>query len=211
MISVIGWERFQHADVAKNKLRAPSWIRVYTDLHSNADYLNLSGHRRAVLHGIWIEHARSRQNLPHDTRTLTRRLDLKVTTSDLIALEQAGFITFPHDNVTPNSSLEEKRVEKEEPQYVAPARGEVVRRLNHDAGLVGGSEGLSLGVVSEPASAEDSRPAGPVEVGGAARPGLEPFREAEGLGGRVARVPLRVEGWSTLADEVAARRAARGP
>ncbi len=88
-LHICHWDRFQHY-----KKRNPPWIRLYTDLLSRDDYLNLTGHRRAILHGLWIEYARSSRRLPDDTVTLSRRLELRVLRTDLDALNHAGFIEF---------------------------------------------------------------------------------------------------------------------
>ncbi len=81
------WEEFQHY-----KRREPPWLKVYTRLHSDDTYLDLSSHLRGVLLGIWIEYARSGCDLAVTTATLTRRLNVKVTTRDLETLNHAGYI-----------------------------------------------------------------------------------------------------------------------
>lgn len=89
-ISIPNWtgkRGFQHY-----KDRNPPWIKVYTELLSNDDYLELTGDQRAILHGLWLEYARSTCRLPADTRSLTRRLNLRVTSAQLKRLENAGFI-----------------------------------------------------------------------------------------------------------------------
>lgn len=68
------------------------WIKVYTRLLHDDNYLTLTGHRRAVLHGLWLEYATSRRELPDNTLMISRRLALKVTRRDLEALNHAGFI-----------------------------------------------------------------------------------------------------------------------
>jgi hypothetical protein len=83
------WDEFQHY-----KDRAPKWIKTYVELMSDAAYLELSGHQRAVLHGLWLEYASARCRLAVDTGSLTRRLNLRVTRRTLERLNQAGFITF---------------------------------------------------------------------------------------------------------------------
>lgn len=80
---------FQHY-----KDRTPRWIKNYVELMSDDAYLGLTGHRRAILHGLWMEYARSRRQLADNTATLSRRLSLKVTSRDLKALNDAGFIQF---------------------------------------------------------------------------------------------------------------------
>jgi hypothetical protein len=89
-LRICNWERFQHY-----RDRNPPWIKNYTELLSDEAYLGLSGHRRSILHGLWLEYARSNCRLSLDTRMLTRRLNLKVTTSDLLSLNDAGFVAIP--------------------------------------------------------------------------------------------------------------------
>lgn len=88
-IVIAGWDRFQHY-----KDRWPPWIKNYTELLADDDYLSLSGHRRSILHGLWLAYAMSHGRLTDDTASLSRRLSLRVTTADLEALNHAGFIHF---------------------------------------------------------------------------------------------------------------------
>jgi hypothetical protein len=80
---------FQHY-----KDRSPLWIKNYTELMSKDDYLGLTFHQRGVLHGLWLEYARARRQLPDSTVALTRRLGQRVTRATLDALNHAGFITY---------------------------------------------------------------------------------------------------------------------
>ena len=86
-IVVRGWEEFQHY-----RDRRPLWIKVYTSLLDNDEYRHLSGHCRSVLLGIWLAYATSDSRLRLDTLSLSRRLGLRVTTADIEALVQAGFL-----------------------------------------------------------------------------------------------------------------------
>jgi hypothetical protein len=86
-IVIRNWETFQHY-----KNRNPPWIKTYTELLSSDEYLGLSGHRRALLHGLWLEYARSHRRLALDTASLSRRLNLRVTSADIESLNDAGFI-----------------------------------------------------------------------------------------------------------------------
>lgn len=110
-IQIPNWSDFQHADVTKRG-RAPVWIRNYTRLLSNDDYLSLTPTQRATLHGIWLEHARSGGKVPENTSKLSRRLGLRVTKRTLEALERKGFIVICQDNGLTLSRLEERRGEK---------------------------------------------------------------------------------------------------
>lgn len=114
-IHIRNWDKFQHRDVARAE-RPPRWIRVYTELLSDEAFLGLSEHRRLILVCVWLEYARTRARLPLDTRSLSRRLQLRVTTADLEALNHAGFIHFSASNVQadgkPDASLEERRGDK---------------------------------------------------------------------------------------------------
>jgi hypothetical protein len=88
-ISVRGWRRFQHYDPEK---RQPPWIKMYTELMSDEAWITLSGHDRSVLACLWLEYASSRCRLRADTRSLTRQLNLRVTSATLERLNQAGWI-----------------------------------------------------------------------------------------------------------------------
>lgn len=84
-----GHDGFQHY-----RDRAPTWIKFYTRLLHDDDYLSLTGDQRAILHGLWLEYASSDGQLRLDTRSITSRLRLRVTTRQLERLNQAGFIHF---------------------------------------------------------------------------------------------------------------------
>ena len=88
-IIVRNWQRFQHYSD-----RDPPWIKNYTRLLSDENYLGLTVHRRAMLHALWLEYARSGQELSENTLRMSRRLAMKVTMRDLEALNHAGFIEF---------------------------------------------------------------------------------------------------------------------
>jgi hypothetical protein len=88
-IVIPNWSRFQHyAD------RDPLWLKVYTALLSNEDYLGLSFHARGVLHGLWLEYARAHGQLLGSTSAISRRLGDRVSTATLESLNHAGFIEF---------------------------------------------------------------------------------------------------------------------
>lgn len=113
-ISIPNWkgrDGFQHYGD-----RSPIWIRMYTKLLSDDDWLALSGHRRAVLQGLWLAYAISGCHLRDNTASLSRRLALKVTRRDLEVLNHAGFIDIVASKTLAigyhNASLEEKREEK---------------------------------------------------------------------------------------------------
>ncbi len=88
-ISVRNWRRFQHYTD-----RNPPWIKNYTDLLKDDAYLDLSSHRRAILHGLWLVYASVKARPRLDARSLSRRLEMKVTRADIEALISAGFIEF---------------------------------------------------------------------------------------------------------------------
>jgi replicative DNA helicase len=107
-IEIPRWDDFQHTDATKRG-RDPIWIKTYTRLLSDDAYLALTPVQRAVLHGLWLDYARSGRKVPENTSKLSRRLGLRVTKRTLEALEQAGFLQLCQDTVTPLSILEEKR------------------------------------------------------------------------------------------------------
>jgi hypothetical protein len=86
-IVIPNWDRFQHY-----RDRNPAWIKVYTELLDDTDYLDLTETQRAVLHGLWLMYAKSHRIVPTNTSKLSRRLNLRVTKRTLNALSDAGFI-----------------------------------------------------------------------------------------------------------------------
>jgi hypothetical protein len=89
-VSVVGWRRFQHYDPSK---RQPPWIKTYTELLDDEDYLKLTARQRAILHGIWLAYASSRCELGASPVRLASRLGLDgVQRRDLDSLSSAGFI-----------------------------------------------------------------------------------------------------------------------
>ncbi len=81
------WDEFQHY-----KNRDPAWIKLHRTLGSDPEWQQLSGHDRAVLVGLWLEYASSNCRIRLDTRSITRRLALRVTTTTIQRLVHAGFI-----------------------------------------------------------------------------------------------------------------------
>lgn len=88
-IEVVDWDRFQHYHD-----RSPPWIKIYLELQHSDEWRDLSGHQRAVLVGLWLEYASSSARLRLDTRSLSARLGLRVTSHTLERLNHAGFIRF---------------------------------------------------------------------------------------------------------------------
>jgi len=127
-ISVVGWRRFQHYDPAK---RTPPWIKNYTELMADDDYLGLSEHRALVLHRLWLEYASSRCRLRLDTRSLSRRLGLRVTSADMKALCDAGFLAIVaskalaegYHDASPRAHDVETETETEEDTPPTPPQG----------------------------------------------------------------------------------------
>lgn len=131
-IIVPRWTEFQHY-----RDRDPKWIKVYNNLLSSDDYLDLSGHRRAVLHGLWLAYAASGCELRLNTRSLSRRLQLKVTSADLDALEGGSWIGY--------ATTPEKVTNEWASRYVSDdARATVLERDDHKCVVCGSTERLEI-------------------------------------------------------------------
>lgn len=124
-IVIPGWDEFQHRDVMRTK-NVPPWIKAYTRLLSDDEYLDLSHHLRGVLLGLWLEYARSTRQLRDSTVALTRRLGQRVTRRDLESLNDAGFIAFSASK--PASSLPaDSQPRGEESRTPLPPAGKTAR------------------------------------------------------------------------------------
>ncbi len=120
------WNDFQHPDTTRTG-HMP-WVKNFTRLLSDDNYLDLSFPQRGLLHSLWLEYARSRGSLRvrHGSSmlSLSRRLGHPIRFSQLEALNHAGFIEFSASKPAsttaskPTSSLqvqkrrEEKRTEE---------------------------------------------------------------------------------------------------
>lgn len=132
-IVIRNWRKFQmYQD------RNPPWIKNLTELLHDHNYLGLPGETRSILHGLWLEYASANAQLLLNTRSLSGRLNLRVTRPQLERLVQAGFIELTQtprlqDIVTSRARGEaeaetqaetEKRKEKDEPKAFNEVRNE---------------------------------------------------------------------------------------
>ncbi len=113
-IVVRNWDRFQHYPD-----RDPTWIKNYVRLLHDDGYLSLSGHQRAVLHGLWLAYASSDGQLRLSTLSLTRQLGLRVSSRQLESLSDAGFIAFAASKPL---SLARSREKRREETPISPSR-----------------------------------------------------------------------------------------
>jgi len=82
------WDEFQHY-----KDRDPAWIKNYTRLLADENYLALTLRQRGILHGVWLLYAASGRKLGSSPARLGLMLgDSSVRRRDIERLEQAGFI-----------------------------------------------------------------------------------------------------------------------
>lgn len=95
-IHVCKWEEFQ----ARRDKDLP-WIKVYVTNSSRDEWLDLSFADRGLLTSLWIEYARVNKGrvnplrgLREDTSSLYRRLGQRVSSPQLIRLEQGDWIMF---------------------------------------------------------------------------------------------------------------------
>lgn len=89
-IAIRNWRKFQHYDPAK---RRPLWIKNYTELLDDENYLKLSSRQRGILHAIWLAAASTRSVLGSSPARLGRIIgDPTVRRRDITSLSHAGYI-----------------------------------------------------------------------------------------------------------------------
>ncbi len=131
----VGWDRFQHYGK-----RRPIWIKNYNRLLTSDAYRGLSGFRRGLLHGLWMEYAET-CTCSRDERDLrctclglapdllNQRLGLAAKMSDYEALNHAGFVTFFASRVLAAAPFfASPEVEKEKNPPVVPPRPKAKKR-----------------------------------------------------------------------------------
>ncbi len=142
-ISVCNWEReYQHADTTRSGGPLP-WVKNYTRLMADDDYLSLTPGAVAILHRLWLVYASSRCRLRADTRSLSSRLSLRVTSSQLDSLVHAGFIRVV-------ASKEQAEGAQNASSRTRELRGEVEREVEREVR----SESLAKGYSASSASPE---------------------------------------------------------
>lgn len=128
-IVVPNWGDFQHY-----KDRDPTWIKFYTRLMSDAEYMRLSFRLRGILGGIWLLYAASDgQVLGSSPAQLGRMIGgEEVRTRDIEALVHAGFIQLSASKplaLRYQVASPEKEAEPEEEKEELPEQGEPLGAL----------------------------------------------------------------------------------
>jgi hypothetical protein len=106
-IVIPDWEKFQHY-----KDRNPTWIKVYTDLLQDDDYLALAPTSRALLHGIWALYALTNGRLR--TGRAQVALKMRAKREHWEELVYAGFIELSASRPVPIRYPRDREREREE-------------------------------------------------------------------------------------------------
>lgn len=106
-IIIRNWNKYQHY----GNRRVP-WIKLYTELLYDDDFMSLTPTERSALVGLWMLYAETRQRIPEDTSKVSRALGQRFTKTTLVSLNHAGFIDV--------SSRQPSRLEVEEEKEKDP-------------------------------------------------------------------------------------------
>ena len=131
-IIVPKWDEFQHY-----KDRDPKWIKNYSRLMADWNYIGLSYRLRGILHGIWLLYAASGLDLGCNPAAIGRMLgDDSVRMRDIEALSDAGFIRIsaskPRAQRKRSDSLEKEVREDKKEHARAKSKStpaDIVRRM----------------------------------------------------------------------------------
>jgi len=120
-IVVPGWDRFQHY-----RDRSPVWIKLYTELLDNEDWLSLTHAERGVLVQIWLLYARSTGRLRAQRVASTVHRNLRQRALD--SLVEKGFIQIvASEPLALARARVETETEKEKNKNPSPQSGELER------------------------------------------------------------------------------------
>jgi hypothetical protein len=86
-LQVKNWERFQHY---KNKDNPPPWIKLYNELLTNYEFLELSEIDRYKVMAIWLLASKTRNKIPNDAAYVARCIGVKKV--DLDSLVSRGWL-----------------------------------------------------------------------------------------------------------------------
>jgi len=125
-IVVRNWRRFQHY-----KDRDPPWIKLYTELNSDPNWLGLSLSERGLLVTIWVEFARSRGQVPINSPQL---LGNYARTSHFRSLSDAGFIAIVASKPLALARSREAETEEETKQVKSKSKTSQLQSVTHYEG-----------------------------------------------------------------------------
>jgi hypothetical protein len=94
-IDIPNWDKFQHKDIWRKSGGRPPWIKAYTRLLSNNEWLDLSQSQQGILVNLWLMYASAGQSVSEAgaKRRLCRSdAEARWWRSNLEALRDAGFI-----------------------------------------------------------------------------------------------------------------------
>jgi hypothetical protein len=137
------WEEFQHYSD-----RDPTWIKVYTRLVHDDDYLELSPTARALLHGIWALYALTNGQLR--ASSVQGALRMRATSQHWISLSDAGFIAISASKplaltrARARSREEEKSKKREESAQERPSQNSYKPKQNASAEPAASATGPEL-------------------------------------------------------------------
>ena len=94
-IEIPDWPSLQHY-----RTRRAAWVKLHVSLLRDDNYLALTAHERAVLHGIWLVYAQTNGCVVGRPSWLSRQLGLRVFRKTLDVLANAGFIEFRVDELS---------------------------------------------------------------------------------------------------------------
>lgn len=199
-IHISNWEQHQ-----RFKERRPVWVKLHTSLMRDDEYLGLSGHRRAILHALWMEYALNmrkdadahytvargialdpqskRTRTALGTHSLSLRLALRVTVEDIEALNHAGFLFLSAHRLRSDASQNESL----EVQSVRSKRGSKEEPPLAKQGATVENSGDGPGEVTEAGETPDDLNAGLSVPAPLSVTSLDDFKA------RAARVQARVE------------------
>lgn len=130
---VPNWEKFQHYGD-----RNPPWIKLYTKLLSNPDFLDLTLAERGLLMSIWVTYASCSGLVT--VKLLSRTVRARYGAHTLIRLNHAGFLYWSASK--PLAPKKEKEKEKESPNPLTgktPDQDLLIHALNVAADWNGSS------------------------------------------------------------------------
>ena len=126
-IKIRNWEKFQHKDVWKKSGGHAPWIKAYTRLLHDDDWLGLTQTQRGILLGLWLMYSSTGLSV---NETTSRRLlstnkgESRHFLDNLDALNRAGFIEFEsQQSRAPVATREEKSREEKSLETTASQNG----------------------------------------------------------------------------------------
>jgi hypothetical protein len=122
-IAICNWDKFQHKDLWRKSNGRPPWIKAYTNLLHNDDWLELPQAQRGLLLGLWLMYASAGRAVSESGAKrllVSSESDARYWRVRITSLSDAGFIQFVAQPIRAPVAPRSREEVEEDPPSIPP-------------------------------------------------------------------------------------------